>query len=176
MGGVDLADQRISYYHPNLRSYRNWIPMFLQIISLVRNNSYLVYRANTEKPVSHKEFTLNMVETLLLQVEFFHDNPELPTDVIASTDGSPQSQLSLSQKSTNTAQNATSSVASSHCSARSLSSMPRSFPWIESKPRYRTKLTLDDYNERLEGEKHKHCRVNTPKTMVPTSQRRRQAK
>ena len=128
MGDVDLADQRISYYHPNLRSYRNWIPMFLQIISLVRNNSYLVYRANTEKPVSHKEFTLNMVETLLLQVEFFHDNPELPTDVIGSTDGSPQSQLSLSQKSTNTAQNATSSVASSHCSARSLSSMPRSFP------------------------------------------------
>ena len=66
MGGVDLADQRISYYHPNLRSYRNWIPMFLQIISLVRNNSYLVYRANTEKPMSYKEFTLNMVETLLL--------------------------------------------------------------------------------------------------------------
>ncbi len=28
MGGVDLSDQHISYYHPNLRCRRNWIPIF----------------------------------------------------------------------------------------------------------------------------------------------------
>ena len=26
MGGVDLADQRIAYYHPDLCCYRNWFP------------------------------------------------------------------------------------------------------------------------------------------------------
>ena len=43
MGGVDLSDQRISYYHPDLKCHRNWIPMFLQIMSIVRNNAYIVY-------------------------------------------------------------------------------------------------------------------------------------
>lgn len=39
MGGVDISDQRIAYYHPNLRCLRNWIPIFIQIVSIIRSNS-----------------------------------------------------------------------------------------------------------------------------------------
>ena len=49
MGGVDLCDQRIAYYHPNLRCNRNWIPMFMQLMSIVRNNCYIVYRSHFKK-------------------------------------------------------------------------------------------------------------------------------
>ena len=64
MGGVDLSDQRISYYHPtNIRCRRTWIPIFLQLLSIIRNNSYLVYRQFLKKDAcSHKEYTLKMIK------------------------------------------------------------------------------------------------------------------
>ena len=66
MGGVDLCDQRISYYHCNFRCHRNWIPMFLQILSIVRNNAFIVYKELVKgKPMSHKKFTLEMIECLM---------------------------------------------------------------------------------------------------------------
>ena len=66
MGGVDLCDQRIAYYQPNLRCRRNWIPMFLQIMSIIRSNSYVVYKSCAEtKPIPHKKFTLEMIGRLM---------------------------------------------------------------------------------------------------------------
>ena len=69
MGGVDVADQLIAYYHPNTRCQRTWIPMFLQILSMVRCNGMIVYKdhciKNKCKQLSHKEFTLAMIATLL---------------------------------------------------------------------------------------------------------------
>ena len=29
MGGVDLCDQQIIYYHPSIRCHRNWVPIFI---------------------------------------------------------------------------------------------------------------------------------------------------
>ena len=67
MGGVDLCDQRIAYYHPDLRCQRNWVPMFLQIMSIIRNNAFIVYKENFKKDAkSHKEFTLDMIDALML--------------------------------------------------------------------------------------------------------------
>ena len=43
MCGVDLSYQRIVYYHSNLRCQQNWIPMFIQMLSIVRNNLYIIY-------------------------------------------------------------------------------------------------------------------------------------
>jgi hypothetical protein len=43
MGGVDLADQRIANYHPDIRCHRTWIPIFLQGLSIIRNNMFLVF-------------------------------------------------------------------------------------------------------------------------------------
>eukprot|EP00957_Ditylum_brightwellii_P076489 5813562-Ditylum_brightwellii.AAC.1 len=37
MGGVDLIDQNNSYYMPNFCCHRNWIPMFTQILAMIKN-------------------------------------------------------------------------------------------------------------------------------------------
>jgi len=66
MGGVDVSDQRIAYYQPNLRCRRNWIPMFIQILNIIRSNSYIVYRSCPKiKPMTHKKFTLEMISRLI---------------------------------------------------------------------------------------------------------------
>ena len=67
MGGVDLSDQRISYYHPDLRCLRNWVPMCIQILSMIRNNGFIVHN-NDEKidnHDTHKVFTLSMITKLM---------------------------------------------------------------------------------------------------------------
>ena len=68
-GGVDIVDQLIAYYHPNVRCRRTWIPMFLQIVSMVRCNAMVVHKdhciKNKLKQVTHKDFTLSMIEVLL---------------------------------------------------------------------------------------------------------------
>ena len=53
MGGVDLCDQHISYYHPNIRCRRNWVPMFIQMLSIIRSNSYIVHKSFFKKNLCH---------------------------------------------------------------------------------------------------------------------------
>ena len=66
MGGVDLVDQRIAYYHCNLRCQRNWIPMFLQIMSIIRANSFIVHlQIKKENALSHKQFTCAIIKDLM---------------------------------------------------------------------------------------------------------------
>ena len=66
MGGVDLTDQMIAYYHPDLRCRRNWIPILLQILSIIRGNSYIAHRQFFKKNANtHKKFTLNMIAYLM---------------------------------------------------------------------------------------------------------------
>ena len=65
MGGVDMADQRISYFHPNLRCHRTWFPMFLRCPSIVRNNIYVIHSsAAGSKPLRHCDFLKQMVRSL----------------------------------------------------------------------------------------------------------------
>ena len=73
MGGVDLTDQRISYYHPDLHCFRKWMPMCLQILSLIRNNSYCIHKddENLQKRnelLNHKVFTLGFIKSLMKMV------------------------------------------------------------------------------------------------------------
>ena len=66
MCGVDLSNQRIVYYHPNLPCIRNWIPIFIQMLSIVRNNSFIIHLDFLKKDAkSHKKFTLDMVTYLM---------------------------------------------------------------------------------------------------------------
>ena len=66
MGGVDLTDQRIAYYHPDLRCLRNWIPMFIQVLSMIRNNCYVIHYECLQKDAdTHKQFALNMIKGLM---------------------------------------------------------------------------------------------------------------
>ena len=68
MGDVDVADQRISYYHPSkLVCKRTWIPIFMQLLSIIRNNAYLVHRQNSTKPLTQKKFLHHMVCWLMMK-------------------------------------------------------------------------------------------------------------
>ena len=73
MGGVDLADQRIAYYMPDLRCRWNWIPLFVQLLGLVRNNSYQVHCSQDDKTKIqlHKRFLLCMIEELMFKAHFY---------------------------------------------------------------------------------------------------------
>ena len=74
MGGVDLSDQRISYYHPDIRCRRNWVPIFIQLLSIIRNNSFLVMKAQFKgTKVTHKEFTLQIIDELMIRAEKYSD-------------------------------------------------------------------------------------------------------
>ena len=67
MGGVDVADQRISYYHPSkLVCNRTWIPIFIQLLSIIRNNAYIIHRKNIGKNhLAQKEFAQKMISWLM---------------------------------------------------------------------------------------------------------------
>ena len=68
MGGVDLIDKMIAYYHPDLRCRRNWIPILIQIPSIVQGNSYIVHRFFFQKKGdTHKKCALSIVTYLMNQ-------------------------------------------------------------------------------------------------------------
>ena len=78
MGGVDKSNQLIAYYHPDIRCQRTWMPMFLQIISMVRSNCYIIYKSKfKDQPrtkvnvLSHKQFTLSIIDILLQKAEYY---------------------------------------------------------------------------------------------------------
>eukprot|EP00957_Ditylum_brightwellii_P125504 9566480-Ditylum_brightwellii.AAC.1 len=52
MCGVDIVDQHIAYYHPNLRCRKNWIPIFIQNMSIMKNNAYVVHKDHHDKNAS----------------------------------------------------------------------------------------------------------------------------
>ena len=63
MGGVDLADQYISYYRPNIRCRRTWMPIFLHCLDIIRVNAYLVAKLRDPK-LKHKTFVVDWIEAL----------------------------------------------------------------------------------------------------------------
>eukprot|EP00957_Ditylum_brightwellii_P100473 7658487-Ditylum_brightwellii.AAC.1 len=66
MCGVDIVDQHIAYYHPDLRCRRNWIPIFIQILSIMQNNAYVLYKDHHGKNTSsHKHFTMEWVKLFI---------------------------------------------------------------------------------------------------------------
>ena len=67
MGGVDLSDQFISYYRPEIRCRRTWIPHMLHALNIARVNAYVALKALWDKPdlPSHKEFVMLWISELL---------------------------------------------------------------------------------------------------------------
>eukprot|EP00957_Ditylum_brightwellii_P191145 14554020-Ditylum_brightwellii.AAC.1 len=66
MGGVDVVVQCISYYIPNHCCHRNGLPMFLQVLAIIRNNCYVVHKDyHGPKKNGHKLLTLSLIEDLV---------------------------------------------------------------------------------------------------------------
>eukprot|EP00957_Ditylum_brightwellii_P104033 7925814-Ditylum_brightwellii.AAC.1 len=62
MGGMDVSGQRIAYYHPNLCYCCNWVPIFLQILSIMHSNAYVTHNDYYgKKSLSYKRFTMEWV-------------------------------------------------------------------------------------------------------------------
>eukprot|EP00957_Ditylum_brightwellii_P195667 14908291-Ditylum_brightwellii.AAC.1 len=82
IGGVDIADQCISYYMPNQHCHRNLIPMFLQILAMIRNNCYAVHLDHYgPKKYGHKLFTLSFIQALVDQAIALavQESPKIPS-------------------------------------------------------------------------------------------------
>ena len=121
MGGVDLVDQRIAYYHPDLRCRRNWIPIFLQILSIIRNNSFCVHKSKLGKrALTHKEFTLELIACLMDKA---HKNFTIPG-------GS-----KLSGKKRSNTDKAPNAAVKSQYRRLTLTCLPDEFPDRKKKPR-----------------------------------------
>jgi hypothetical protein len=72
MNGVDKADQLISYFRPNLRCRRTWMPMFFHGLDIIRVNSYIACRELGWKSArrqhikkQHKEYTKEFIQALM---------------------------------------------------------------------------------------------------------------
>ena len=69
MLGVGLADQHIAHCCPKLKCYRTWMPLFLQIINIVRSNSCIaqknVKEQRGEEPQSHRLFILDFIQEVM---------------------------------------------------------------------------------------------------------------
>ena len=63
MGGVDVADQLISYYRPNVRCRRVWMPIFFHCIDIIRINGYCICKSRNEK-LQHKEYIQSLILSL----------------------------------------------------------------------------------------------------------------
>eukprot|EP00957_Ditylum_brightwellii_P068215 5178419-Ditylum_brightwellii.AAC.2 len=63
MGGVNVSNQHISYYHPsNIVCQYTWIPIFIQLLSIIQNNAHLVHKDNLNtRAFSHQQFTYEMI-------------------------------------------------------------------------------------------------------------------
>ena len=61
MGGVDIADQRRSYYNTQITSRRTWMPIFFWLLDTAIINSYLIAGSKEE----HIDFRLNLAWGLI---------------------------------------------------------------------------------------------------------------
>ena len=66
MDDVHLFDKSAASYNPDLRCQRNWFPMFLQSISIVHSNLYIIYKDFEEQNLCiHKHCTMAMIKALM---------------------------------------------------------------------------------------------------------------
>eukprot|EP00957_Ditylum_brightwellii_P180091 13718717-Ditylum_brightwellii.AAC.1 len=82
MGGVDRLDQSIAYYHPNVYCCCNWVPIFLQILSIMHENTYLVHRDyHGIDALSHKRFAMECVKLAMQRahLSFYEHNDSEPS-------------------------------------------------------------------------------------------------
>lgn len=65
MLGVDKSDQYISYYRPELRCQRYWMPIMFHCLDIIRVNAFIVCREVSGVKIGHKEFVIALINALL---------------------------------------------------------------------------------------------------------------
>jgi hypothetical protein len=67
MGGVDRADQLMTYYPLERKSLRWYFKVALHIFHIIHINSFILYNEYSEKKMSLKIFRISVIRTLILR-------------------------------------------------------------------------------------------------------------
>ncbi len=65
MKGVNLSDQLIAYYRPQVRCQCNWLAMFLHGLDVIHVNSYIVTSWEGTNSSSQKQYLTEYIESLI---------------------------------------------------------------------------------------------------------------
>ena len=70
MGGVDKADQLVSYYRLPHRHRRWYLAIFHQLTKLCTTNAMILYETITKKSISLKQFRAQLIDGILARTEW----------------------------------------------------------------------------------------------------------
>ena len=101
MGGVDLADQHLSYYSLGTRrTLKWWKKVFWRLIDISVVNAWIIYKSNfpTNKIKSHKLFREHLVEELVQPLLTLRASPSCPAYLQSSRQKTSTIEVRLSGK------------------------------------------------------------------------------
>ena len=64
MGGVDMADQLVKYYHME-RTIKWYKKLFFHLLNIAVNNACIIYKQHTRSKISTLQFRLDLIDQLL---------------------------------------------------------------------------------------------------------------
>jgi hypothetical protein len=65
MGGIDTADKSIYHLSCSRQTTRYWKKIFFNLLDISILNAFLLYKQNTDKPLSRRDFIVSVVEDLV---------------------------------------------------------------------------------------------------------------
>lgn len=65
MGGVDVSDKSVYHVSCSRTTQKYWKRIFTNFTDMALHNSYILYRNNTDRPMSRSNFLENLVEALV---------------------------------------------------------------------------------------------------------------
>lgn len=64
MGGVDNSDKSVYHLSASRTTKKNWKKIFTNLLDIALFDAYVLYKENTDRPMTRQEFHSNIVETL----------------------------------------------------------------------------------------------------------------
>lgn len=64
MGGVDVSDKSIYHTSCNRTTSKYWKKLFFNFLDMSLFNAYILYKSNTDQPMSRKDFLVSLVDSL----------------------------------------------------------------------------------------------------------------
>ena len=81
---MDFVHQHIANYHPNVRCRRHWLTMFIQLMSIIRTNLYIVHKKYFgRESLSHKKFTWEMISYLMKMTTVKSTSKSIPSNAVS---------------------------------------------------------------------------------------------
>uniref|UniRef100_A0A1B6DPN4 PiggyBac transposable element-derived protein domain-containing protein n=1 Tax=Clastoptera arizonana TaxID=38151 RepID=A0A1B6DPN4_9HEMI len=64
IGGVNVSDKQAYHNSCNRRTSKYWKKIFFNVIDIALFNAFVLYKLNTDKPISRRDFIISIVESL----------------------------------------------------------------------------------------------------------------